>query len=315
MRALRAARLLAAVAAAGGIAGGCAGGPEAAEASYGPPSPWTTIRLDAPGGDLALLDFGRRGGGLTLLGAHGWGGSGLQFAPLAAELDGDLRVLAPDFPGTGASSPPADGRYDMDLFVSVLRRLTEGTGPVVLVGHSLGAKVAAAFAARYPEKVRALVLIAPYGLQGQEGALFRALARHRGLARLAASLNNRLAIRLGRRRVYYDRTRIPGAIMEHTTASQLTRSGRAALAAVTGAMVARDPIDSLLPSLPQPTLILWGREDRVMPSSAAARYAALMPRARLVLLDRCGHVPMTEKPAETARAIEAFLRENGLPAR
>ncbi len=315
MSALRAARVLAAVAAAGGIAGGCAGGPETADASYAPLFPWTTIRLDAPGGDLALLDIGRRDAGLTLLGAHGWGGSGVQFAPLAAELDGGLRVLAPDFPGTGASSPAADGQYDMDLFVSVLRRVAEGTGPVVLVGHSLGAKVAAVFAARYPEKVRALVFIAPYGLEGQEGALFRALARHRGLARLAAGLNNRLAVRVGRRRVYYDRTRVPAAITEHTTASQLSRSGRAALAAVTSAMIGTDPIDSLLPSLPQPTLIVWGREDRVMPSSAAARYTALMPRARLVLLDRCGHVPMAERPAETAGAIEAFLRENDLLAR
>ncbi len=314
MTVLRAARVLAAVAAAGGMAGGCASGPEAADTASSPPLPWTSIRLDAPAGDLALLDIGRRDAALTLLAAHGWAGSGLQFAPLAAELDGNLRVMAPDFPGTGASSPAADGRYGMDLFVSVLSRLVEGTGPVVLVGHSLGAKVAAAFAARYPEKVLALVLIAPYGLEGQEGVLLRFLARHPGLARLAAGLNNRLAVRLGERRVYYDRERAPRAITEHTTASQLSRSGRAALAAVSTAMIGTDPIDTLLPSLPQPTLILWGREDRVMPSSAAARYAALMPQARLVLLDRCGHVPMIEKPAETARAIEAFLREQRLLA-
>ena len=188
-------------------------------------------------------------------------------------------------------------------------------GPVVLVGHSLGSKTAVTFATRFPEAVSALVLVAPYGLSRQERASERALAGRAWLARLGARLNNRAAIRWSlRHRVYYDRSRIPDGLEERLIENQLSPSGRIAFAAVAHAMIGRDPIDDLLPRVTQPTLILWGRDDRSVPAAAASRYTAGLPRARLELLDRCGHVPMAERPAETARLLAAFLRENGLLA-
>lgn len=293
--------------------GGCAGGPRAgsgsgAEAAF----PWSSVEVR--GRSLAVLDFGPADARLTLLGVHGWAGSAAEFAPLAAALPRGLRLVAADFPGTGASQPADDDRCTTDEFVSVLRSLVErmGCGPLVLMGHSLGGKIAAVLAARVPEMVSGLVLVAPYGLSKQESALQRAVASRRWLAEAGARLNNRWAIQLGLGRVYHDRALAPEPIVEHVIASQLTPEGRRALAAVSHAMIGIDPIDELLPSVTQPTLLLWGRDDRVLRPQAAARYAALMPQARLRLLDRCGHVPMTERPHETAALLADFLRASGL---
>ncbi len=264
-----------------------------------------------------MLDFARADSRVTLLGVHGWGGTAAEFAPLAAELPAGVRLVAADFPGTGSSTPVDDEMYTMELFVSVLHDLVEQMrlAPVVLVGHSLGGKIAAVFAARFPEAVSALVLIAPYGLSKQERAGERLAASWSWLARVGARLNNRAAIRWGlRHRVYHDPARIPEAVAEHVIASQLAPAGRRAIAAVAHAMIGVDPIDELLPGLEAPALIVWGSEDRVVPSRAAARYAALMPGARLRLIDRCGHVPMAERPLETARLIAGFLEDNGLLA-
>ena len=277
------------------------------------PPAWVSVRTR--GGRVEVLDTSATGAAVPLLAAHGLGGTGLEFAPLAAEMGQGFRLVAPDFPGTGRSDALPSRLYSMEHFVSVLRDVLDALAlaRVVLVGHSLGGKVAVRFAVAHPESVLALVLVAPYGLAGQEGRVRGALAAHRRLTRMATALHNRLVVRWElRRRVYYDRSRIPAGLEEHLVESQLSPGGRAALAAVASSMIGIDPIDSLLPAVLQPTLILWGREDRVLPSEAAARYAALMPSARLVLLDRCGHVPTAERPAESARAVEVFLRNLGL---
>ena len=60
-----------------------------------------------------------------------------------------------------------------------------------------------------------------------------------------------------------------------------------------------------------PTLILWGREDRVIPLEVGERLHEAIGTSRLVVLEECGHMPQGEKPAETLKVIEDFLRARG----
>jgi abhydrolase domain-containing protein 6 len=280
------------------LCAGCAAVPGPAAAGGSPP--WTEVT--AAGLRIAALDAGPADATLTILAVHGWGGSAIEFAPLLPFLPANLRFVAPDLPGTGRSeSAPA---YSMELFVSVLRDLSERAGPVVLVGHSLGGKVAVTFASRYPQRVRALVLLAPYGLEGQEGAFLGWVARSRRLSRLGASLNNRLFIRWSMAtRSYYDAAAVPREVKDHVVASQVSAGGRGAMAAVAGAMIGRDPIDALLPALTMPTLIIWGRQDRVLPITAAERYRSSIAGSRLVVLEGCGHVATAERPIDVNREL------------
>jgi len=62
-----------------------------------------------------------------------------------------------------------------------------------------------------------------------------------------------------------------------------------------------------LPRVKTPTLVVWGRQDGIVPLVCGEQYARLMPRARLAVLESCGHLPPVEKPAEFADLVLGFL--------
>jgi pimeloyl-ACP methyl ester carboxylesterase len=64
-----------------------------------------------------------------------------------------------------------------------------------------------------------------------------------------------------------------------------------------------------LPRVPNPTLIVWGREDRIVPVECAEQYRRLLPNATLTVLEGCGHVPPLEQPETFARLVLDFLGE------
>ena len=164
----------------------------------------------------------------------------------------------------------------------VATRLEELDPPVDVVGHSLGALVAARVAAARPELVRRLVLIAPPGIRRRPAAAYAwpvartVVASHpRLLARIT-----RDALRAGPR--------------------NLVRGGLHAA----GADVSRE-----LASVTAPTLLVWGARDRLVPVLDAAAWHERLPDARLVVLPRASHVPMVESPDELVDAIVAFREE------
>jgi pimeloyl-ACP methyl ester carboxylesterase len=74
-------------------------------------------------------------------------------------------------------------------------------------------------------------------------------------------------------------------------------------------------MEPLLKDIRVPTLVLWGDTDRVLDVSAADVYARGLPDATLVVMKKCGHVPMLERPAETAEHYRAFLKAHPAPVK
>jgi pimeloyl-ACP methyl ester carboxylesterase len=149
-----------------------------------------------------------------------------------------------------------------------------------LVGHSLGGLLAARVAARRPELVERLVLIAPAGIPGR-GHLGHALPLAHALARVRprfAPLLVRDALRAG-----------PLGLLAGAHAA-VTTDVRGELAAIRA-----------------PTLLVWGARDRLVPAANAAAWAGALPHARVELLPRTGHLPMVERPLELSRLLLAFL--------
>ncbi len=244
----------------------------------------------------------------TLLLIHGWIGSSYDFEPLLEHLPRTMRVIAVDLPGSGQSQKsglPFSLEYFLDFIDSFIRRLD--LNDIVLVGHSLGGEFAVRYAVLHPERVRHLVLIAPFGLSGEGRAL--GFVRKAGfLVDIAFALNNRLAVDMATRiNVFHDPTLVTSAYVDSVAETSLTASGRRAQAEITKKVLGRDPIDNLLSLVNAPTLIVWGRNDRVLSLKWAQHFVEGIRNSRLVVIPRTGHMPQFEAPEAVAESMSTFL--------
>ena len=274
-----------------------------------------------------------------LLMVHGWTGAAADWAPLLRALpggtregesgtreaesgtreaesgtrEGGRRAIAVDLPGCGLSDKP-DAPYDVAWFLDFLHAFCAAIGEptVVLAGHSMGGQIAVHFTARYPSMVEKLILIDPYGLKG-EGGRRGPLARLGPVVNVAFSLNHRRVIELTIRRniLHSPDPELLRAAVDSTASSILGRDGARAVARVTRRVIGRAEVDALLPGISQPTLLLWGENDRLLPPRWADAFAALLPRATVQKIPAAGHMPMFERPREVAEKITRFLGDPG----
>lgn len=230
-----------------------------------------------------------------------------------SRLAARYRLIAFDLPGFGLADRPADAAYDGAFFAEQLARLFDALGleHAHIVGSSLGASVAVRFAARHPGRTERLVLAAPGGFGRKTNLLTRAPALPwigSWLGRPTPA-NNRLTLRLA----IHDRAQITPDLVEITNRyARVPGSAHSFVRSLqTGVRLSgsRDPREmaALAAQVESPALVLWGRQDRVFPAAYAARAAALLPRGRALLIDRCGHYPHWEQPDIFAAAVEDFL--------
>ncbi len=254
-----------------------------------------------PGGGALRLLEGGAGPPLVLL--HGRGNAASTWAPLLAALGGTHRVLAVDLPGFGCSSVPQgplrtaeDGvRFFVEPVEAVLEALAPG--PMTVVGHSLGGLVALELALRGRVPVERLVLVDAMGL-GPEMARDARLYFRLGPERIARVLGPRLFGRIAplpedtplNRKLAaldYELMRVPGGRPEATRAFN-------ALVPFTGGVFHRF---ERLGEVKQPTVLLWGEQDTVLPVSLAEAARGALSQAQVVRLS-AGHSPQLEKSTD-----------------
>jgi len=245
----------------------------------------------------------------VMLCIHGFSSTAFEYSLLAAELAPDVRVIAPDLPGSGLSYKPEAG-YSIDFFVDIIRefRDTIGIGRVLLMGHSLGGQIALIYAHTYPGDVEKLILIAPYGLNGAEGGFFEWLTQNEFFIDLALVFHNRLFLHWGLRNfAYHNSDRVDRHIETYLAETLFEHGGKNALAAICKQVLGGEPVDDLLPEIHHPALLIWGTEDRVLDYQWSRQFLTLLSHAELTTIPLCGHAPMAERPAETAAAIRLFI--------
>jgi pimeloyl-ACP methyl ester carboxylesterase len=241
----------------------------------------------------------RRGGtGRPLVWLHsvegelGW----LQFHQRLAER---FTVYVPTFPGFGASERPAWLETVADLARFNLWLLQElGLERAALAGNFLGGWLAAEMAVMCPQVVDRLILVDAAGLKPENGEILDIFLY--GVAET-------------RKLAFFDPEQAP----EHKALFAQERTPEEKEADLRGLEMATrlcwkpymyDPsLPHLLPRLRMPTLVAWGREDRIVPIECAERYQAAIPGARLAVLERCGHLPHVERPHELADRVLEFL--------
>ncbi|HET7246595.1 MAG TPA: alpha/beta hydrolase [Streptosporangiaceae bacterium] len=312
------------------VAGPGAGGNDVQVLGVGTHSRW--VDLDGP---VHYLDFGGPASGPMLVCIHGLAGSAVNWSAIAPALTGTCRMLAVDLPGHGLTQSQRRGT-GMPAMHALLHRFIETvrTGPVILVGNSMGGMISLLEASAAPAAVAGVVLIDPVL------PLVPAVPDHYVTPMLAAYAVPVLGPLLMRRRrrqspedlvgsilslCCVDTSRVPaGVLTQHVTIArqalslpeteqQISASARSMIAIFAGDLLG-GAYRRAISSITCPVLLLHGTRDRLVPITVARAAAHVNPAWTMIEVPGVGHVPQLEAPDDTASAIIGWLGSAGQPA-
>ena len=239
--------------------------------------------------------------GIGAAGAADWYGA---IPALAAHY----HVIAFDLPGFGRSDH-GNGSYTPLLYATFVKWVvdSETRRPIALVGHSLGGAVALRYAAIWPRDLRRLVIVDAAGIL-EKSALMKSQVQRKlagdGLMTKAREMAGHLVEKVGRLPVALEQ--IWGTAWSRKVFLKSATARTAALALID------EDFSNLLWRIAAPTTLLWGADDAVAPRRTADVLAAMLPDARLSVIDGAGHEPMHDQPAAfNARLLAAI--EGPLP--
>ncbi|MDS0135024.1 MULTISPECIES: alpha/beta hydrolase [unclassified Amycolatopsis] len=261
--------------------------------------------------------------GVPAVYVHGLGGSSTNWTDLAALLSPVAGGTAIDLPGFGYSEPEEGFDFTLQAHADVVVKHIEAVGgPVHLFGNSMGGAIALLVAAQKPELVKTLTLISPAvpDLRLDPRRLSDPRMAFAYLPLVGARVRAQLAALGPRERAaqviklcFADPSRFPESRLDELTEEHGARAGFAwaapAMARSTFAIfrawstLGKASLWSVAPLVKAPTLVVWGREDRVISVKRAVRTARAIPRARLLVLPRTGHVAQMERPVVVAKAV------------
>ncbi len=264
------------------------------------------------------VSYVQAGSGPVLLLIHGMAGTYRTWQAVIEPLARAHTVIAPDLPGHGTSAP-GGGDYSLGSLAAGLRDLLVALGQdrATLVGHSLGGGIAMQFAYQFPEATERLALVSSGGLGPEVSPVLRAaalpgadlfIAATAGPGSVAGSALARGLSALGLR---------PSADVAELArgyASLADGKRRGAFLATLRAVVNTDgqrvaADDRLYLTDGMPTLIVWGRNDRVIPLSHGEHAHEAIAASRLEIFDGVGHMPQLEAPGRFVAVLERFLGE------
>jgi pimeloyl-ACP methyl ester carboxylesterase len=241
-----------------------------------------------------------KGHGPDLVYLHGpWGPT---WDPLLDELSGRFTVHAPEHPGTSPGRPDdayaLDGLWDLVLCYDELLSAL-GVAQAAFVGHSFGAMVACEIAAACPAYASRLVLIDALGLWRDDTPIpnWMVMTQADLLGHVFRDASGDAA-----RRMFPEPTDAEAKI--------LARVGLQWAMGVTGKFLWPIPDKGLKKRIHRirvPTLLVWGKEDRIVPPVYAEEFARRIAGARVATVDQAGHAPQAEQPEAVARLVREFL--------
>lgn len=288
--------------------------PAAMRAKYGgPPSRF----LDLGGGlSVHLRDTGARTAPALML-IHGSNASLHTWEPWAARLGRRYRVIRIDLPGHGLTGPSPTRDYSSAGFVDVVERVRArlNVERMVLAGNSMGGGVAWHYALAHPNRLSGLILVDSVG-QPEPGSqtpplAFR-IARMPVIRNLAAMITPRSLIADALPGAYYDRSLATDMVIDRYW-ELLCYPGNRVATLDRFATAPDSATNGELSRITTPTLILWGENDNLVPVSSGRWLAARIPGSKLIIYPKTGHVPMEERPDQSAAGLDAFIRASAQP--
>jgi pimeloyl-ACP methyl ester carboxylesterase len=257
------------------------------------------------------------GSGPPLVFVHGLAGCWQNWLENIPHFARTHRVIAVDLAGFGESELPREeisipgyGGF-IDAFLGEV-----GVERAVVVGNSMGGFISAETAITHPSRVEKLVLVDAAGgptlreWHDRHGAWFTRTARLFQPAAAASFARRKALVRRPglRKLLLYKIAAHPDRLAPELCYEVASGAGKPGFFDALMALIDYDFWERI-PEIACPTLIVWGRNDEIVPVADAFEYEALIPNARTVIFEDTGHVPMLERPAAFNRVLESFISE------
>lgn len=237
---------------------------------------------------------------------HGFAANKDNWLRFARHLTTDYRVIALDLPGFGASEKPT-GSYDAGTQAERLAVILEALNieRAHLIGNSMGGHISALYAARYPERTLSLALFNNAGIDSPEPSeLFHILQRGEAnplVVRSREDFERLLQF------VFVEPPSLPDSLKDYFV--EQAKANSAHYDRVFNHLIERYiPLEPELDKIQAPTLLLWGKQDRVLHVSSIEVMQPLLQKPSVVVMTNTGHAPMIERPEQTAEHYRAFLK-------
>jgi pimeloyl-ACP methyl ester carboxylesterase len=254
---------------------------------------WTSETVTIAGGALHVASAGS---GRPVLVLHHDIGSPDRL-PFYDALARDFTVLVPSHPGYDRSERPAWLRNVRDL-AAVYQWLlaAKDLSEVSIVGLGFGGWIAAEMASLAPRDFRRLVLVGAMGLKPEHGEIAdQALVSYIDYVKMGFADGAACA-------------RVFGAEPSTETLEQWDLNREMTFRIAWKPYMYSPTLPHLLGAVATPTLVVWGRDDRIVPLECGDRFAKTLPNARLHVIERAGHFVEMEQPDELARLVRSFLK-------
>ncbi len=273
------------------------------------PSPSRFVEIN--GMQVHLRDEGNPDDPTPIVLLHGTSASLHTWEGWVEALANERRIITFDMPAFGLTGPAPDGDYTIEAYarfvIAVLDKWNVNE-PVVLGGNSLGGHIAWATAVLYPDRVEKLVLVDSSGVPFEAESMpigFR-IAQTPGLNKVMEQVLPRGMVEDSVKNVYADPSKVTPELVDRYF--ELTaRAGNRAALAERFKQTQPGPLAAKIPELNIPTLIIWGKQDRLIPLAIGEQFDRLLPDSKLVVFDDLGHVPQEEDPVRTVAVVKEFL--------
>ena len=263
------------------------------------------------GMDVHFRDEGLQTDTIPIVLIHGTGASLHTFNVWSDRLKKSHRIIRMDLPAYGLTGPFPDGNYTMAHYTTFLKDFLTALNikQCVLAGNSLGGAIAWNFTLEQPSMVTKLILIdaSGYPIASKSVPIAFSLAKIPVINKLLSFITPRFLVRASVENVYFDSSKVTDLVVERYFNLTLRSGNRKAF--VDRLQIPKDTNTyKNINYIQQPTLILWGAEDLLIPVENAYKFQEDLPNNTLVILEKTGHTPMEESPLESLEIVLNFLK-------
>lgn len=237
----------------------------------------------------------------TVLLVHGLGASAERWKNTIPEFSKKFRVIVPDLLGFGYSDKPMID-YTPQFFAKTLYEFlkTISIGKTSLIGSSLGGQVVAEFTSRYPKKTDKIILVSPAGMMKRPTS---ALAAYISAALYPTQQNVQNAFEM----MAIDNKKVPSEVIENFIDRMSLPNAKMSFISTILGLKNSNVITDALSRITAPTLVIWGREDPVIPIKYADGFVKSIKNCKYIEMKGCGHTPYVEDPKRFAQITLDFL--------